>query len=302
MNYKVSPGLYAVGEPDEASPVLVSANYKLTFDALRQELSGLDCWVLILDTDGINVWCAAGKGTFGTEELVSRIQAAGLSEIVSHRLIILPQLAASGVGAQDIPQRTGFHVEYGPVRASDIKEFISSGNEATEEMRLVSFTFKDRLVLVPMELVPAIKMSLPILGVVFLSNQFARKPLGKKDLAAFAGAVIAGSVATPLLLPYIPGKAFSLKGWLAGLCWTAGSLQLSKGFELQDRMLAAGELLLFPAISSYLALNFTGSSTYTSPSGVKKELKYAMPLISGAAAIGGVLMAAAHLFGKGEKK
>jgi hypothetical protein len=89
MNYKISPGLYAVGKPDHTSPVLVSANYKLTFDVLRKELSGLDCWILILDTKGINVWCAAGKGTFGTYELVNRISKTGLSEIVSHRKIKL---------------------------------------------------------------------------------------------------------------------------------------------------------------------------------------------------------------------
>ncbi|MCL2605833.1 MAG: acetyl-CoA synthase subunit gamma, partial [Coriobacteriia bacterium] len=62
MDYKIESGLYAVGKPDTSSPVLVSANYKLTFDALRKNLGGLDCWLLILDTKGINVWCAAGKG------------------------------------------------------------------------------------------------------------------------------------------------------------------------------------------------------------------------------------------------
>ena len=85
MSYKISPGLYAVGNPDHTSPVLVSANYKLTFDKMRKELSELDCWLLILDTKGINVWCAAGKGTFGTNELVRRISKTRLSKIVSHK-------------------------------------------------------------------------------------------------------------------------------------------------------------------------------------------------------------------------
>ena len=69
MAYTVEPGLYSVGNPGNDSPVLVSANYKLTFDVLRRNLAGLNCWLLILDTKGINVWCAAGKGTFGTDEL-----------------------------------------------------------------------------------------------------------------------------------------------------------------------------------------------------------------------------------------
>ena len=69
MNYRVDPGLYSLGNPDALSPVLVSANYKMSFDRLRESLPGRNAWILVLDTDGVNVWCAAGKGTFGTEEL-----------------------------------------------------------------------------------------------------------------------------------------------------------------------------------------------------------------------------------------
>ncbi|MBT8342479.1 MAG: hypothetical protein KJP07_20945, partial [Desulfatitalea sp.] len=72
--YQVAPGIYAVGSPGADAPVLVTANYKLTFDHVRQQLAGLDGWLLVLDTRGINVWCAAGKGTFGTAELVRRIR------------------------------------------------------------------------------------------------------------------------------------------------------------------------------------------------------------------------------------
>ena len=298
MDYTVEPGLYAVGKPNGESPVLVSANYKLTFDILRKNLSGLDCWLLILDTNGVNVWCAAGKGTFGTEELISRINAVGLSEIVTHKNLILPQLGAPGVNSNEVKQRTGFAVTFGPIRAEDIQAFISSGNKATKEMRLVKFTFKDRLVLTPIEIVPVVKMSLPVFGVLFLTNQFAKRPFDKHDIAAYAGAVLSGAVLTPLLLPYIPGKAFAWKGFVTGLCWTVGSLWKSNRFTRDDRFLSAGQLLLLPAISSFLAMNFTGASTYTSPSGVKKEMKKALPFIVGAASIGAALTLGVHLFGR----
>jgi hypothetical protein len=39
------------------------------------------------DTKGINVWCAAWKGTFGTEELIRRIETSGLAAVVSHRTL-----------------------------------------------------------------------------------------------------------------------------------------------------------------------------------------------------------------------
>jgi hypothetical protein len=290
MNYKINPGLYAVGKPDHTSPVLVSANYKLTFDVLRKELSGLDCWILILDTKGINVWCAAGKGTFGTSELVNRISETGLSGIVSHRKLVLPQLGATGVSAHEVTKQTGFSVVYGPVRAKDIKAFIDSGLKTTEEMRTVKFSMRDRLVLTPVELVTAAKPSLMVFGVMFLLNLFVTRPFGLADFIAYMGAVLAGTVLTPLLLPVIPGRAFAWKGWLMGLLWTLGFVWYNGWFVPEFLLLAIGYLLVFPSLSAYLAMNFTGSSTYTSFSGVIKEMKIAVPLIAISFAAGVVML------------
>lgn len=289
MDYRISPGLYAVGNPDHTSPVLVSANYKLTFDTLRKELSGLNCWILILDTKGINVWCAAGKGAFGTDELVGRISKTGLSEIVSHRKLVLPQLGAPGVSAHEVTGQTGFSVIYGPVRACDIKAFLASGFKATEEMRTVKFTAWDRLVLTPVELIAAAKTSLMIFGVLFLINLFAARPFGLADFIVYAGAVVTGTVVTPLLLPLIPGRAFAWKGWLLGLLWTAGFVWFH-GWFVSELLLAIGYLLILPSFSAFLAMNFTGSSTYTSFSGVIKEMKAAVPLIALSSAAGIVLV------------
>jgi hypothetical protein len=290
MNYKISPGLYAVGKPDHTSPVLVSANYKLTFDVLRKELSGLDCWILILDTKGINVWCAAGKGTFGTDELVNRISKTGLSEIVSHRKLVLPQLGAPGVSAHEVTKQTGFSVVYGPVRAKDIKAFLDSGFKVTEEMCSVKFTMWDRLVLTPVELVAAAEFSLVVFGISFLLNLFATRPFGLADFIAYAGTVVTGIVLTPLLLPVIPGRAFSWKGWLLGLIWALGFIWYSGWFVPESLLLAIGYLLVLPSFSAYLAMNFTGSSTYTSFSGVIKEMKIAVPLIAISLIVGIVLL------------
>lgn len=290
MDYRINPGLYAVGNPGNASPILVSANYKLTFDTLRKELSELDCWLLILDTKGINVWCAAGKGTFGTEELVKRTMETGLSGIVSHRTLILPQLSAPGVSAHEVKKQTGFSVVYGPVRANDIKDFLNSGLKATEEMRTVKFTAMDRLVLTPVELVSAAKLSLTVFGVLFLINLIAARPFGSVDFIAYVGAVVTGTVVTPMLLPFIPGRAFAWKGWLLGLCWTAGLIWFNGWFVPEFLLLAIGYLLVLPSFSAFLAMNFTGSSTYTSFSGVIKEMKLAVPLIALSSVVGIVLV------------
>jgi hypothetical protein len=294
MDYKINPGIYAAGSPDAESPVLVTANYKLTFDSLRKELKGLDAWIMVLDTKGINVWCAAGKGTFGTKEIINRISKTRISEIVSHKILILPQLGAPGVSAHEVTKHSGFKVVYGPVRARDIKEYISSGMKATQEMRKVKFTAYDRLVLTPVELVTVLKVTITAFGVLFLLNLIALKPFGLVDFYVIIGALIAGSVLTPVLLPWIPGRAFAWKGWLLGFIWVLAVCLMngwpaSPAFSLVKGL---GYLLILPAVSSFVAMNFTGASTYTSPSGVLKEMKLALPFIVSAAGLGGILLVA----------
>jgi hypothetical protein len=140
--HRVEPGLYALGGPAKDSPVFVSANYTLSFDDLRCALIGQSAYILVLDTKGINVWCAAGKGTFGTDELVQRIQTTRLADVVKHRVLILPQLGAPGVAAHEVQQRAGFKVEYGPVRAADLPAYLQT-HKATAEMRRVRFGLWD---------------------------------------------------------------------------------------------------------------------------------------------------------------
>ncbi|HHV64847.1 MAG TPA: acetyl-CoA synthase subunit gamma [Peptococcaceae bacterium] len=292
MNYKVEPGLYRLGNPNENSPVLVTANYKLTFDSLRKELSGLDTWILVLDTKGINVWCAAGKGTFGSNELINRMAIVQLDKIVAHRTLILPQLGAPGVSAHEVTKYTGFKVIYGPVRAKDIKEFIQSGMKATPEMRTLKFSVYDRLVLTPIEFVGTIKPSLIIFGVLFLLNLMGLGPFGLVDFYGYMGAVIIGCVLTPVLLPFIPGRAFAWKGWLLGLVW-AILVNWLNGWPSNPQyslLQALGYVLVFPAVSAFLAMNFTGSSTYTSLSGVLKEMRIAVPAIIISIVIGCLLI------------
>lgn len=292
MNYKIKPGLYAVGNAGPDSPVLVSANYKLSFDNLRRELAGLDAWILILDTKGINVWCAAGKGTFGTEELVHQIEDSGLARVVSHRTVILPQLGAPGVAAHEVTRRTHFKVIYGPVRAADIKDFLAASMKATPEMRLVTFKFKDRFVLTAIELTNPFKYFVVVTAVLWILGLLGLHLLSWKALYPYLGAILIGGFIVPMLLPWIPGRAFAWKGWLLGVVWAAyvniyqGSLPPTEASWER----AAANFLLLPAISAFLAMGFTGSSTYTSLSGVLKEMKYAVPAILASASLGIVFL------------
>lgn len=297
MNYKIDPGLYCVGSPGENSPILVTANYKMSFDRLRSELGGVDAWILVLDTKGINVWCAAGKGTFGTCELINRIRITHLADIVKKKVVILPQLGAPGVESHEVQKNTGFKVIYGPVRANDLKEFLNSGMTADKDMRTVRFTFIDRLVLTPMEIVNALKPSFIIFGVLFILNSIGFGRYGALDLCAYLGAAFAGSVATPILLPWIPGRAFAFKGALIGALWAA-VFTLANGWQnlsTYELMKAISFILILPTVSSYYAMNFTGCSTYTSRSGVNREMKIAVPIMITAVSAGIALLAAGSI-------
>jgi hypothetical protein len=297
MSYDIRPGLYGVGKPDPWSPVFVTANYKLSFDHLRRSLDGRDAWILVLDTRGINVWCAAGKGTFGTEELVGRVEAAGLARIVSHRTLILPQLGAPGIAAHEITRRTKFRVIYGPIRAEDLPAFLDAGSRATPEMRLFRFGFKDRIILAPVEIVMVVSHKFFLIALALWALGLAGLKFLSFNLPAFLGAILIGAVVVPALLPWIPGRAFSLKGWLLGFLWTAGFLAL-RGLPATTGgwLSAASYLLILPALSAFLAMNFTGSSPITSLSGVVKEMKTAVPLMLLSAVLGaGAFIAAAFV-------
>jgi hypothetical protein len=288
MRYRVAPGLYRVGQPDENSTVLVTANYKFSVDTVRRALRGLNVWLLVLDTQGVNVWCAAGKGTFGTEELVRRIQITNLAGVVKHRRLELPQLGAVGVAAHEVTRATGFTVHYGPIRAQDIPTYLAAGMRCTPAMRRVNFGWKDRLVLAPMELVTVLKptlIGLAILAVLDVIRYRQFTPHLAVAVAPFLAAVLTGGLLVPLLLPWLPFRFFALKGALLGVL-----LAIALVFLLPMGIAeAAGSALLAVAITSYMAMMFTGATTFTTLAGVCLEVKRALPLIVITAAVGAVL-------------
>jgi hypothetical protein len=292
MRYRVAPGLYAMGAPDAASPVLVTANYKMTVDLLRRELTEINAWLLVLDTKGINVWCAAGKGTFGTNEVVRRVVETRLGLIVSHRTLILPQLGAPGVAAYEVAKRCGFRVVYGPVRATDLPAFLAAGMRATPAMRRVTFTTGERLVLTPIEIVSMLRPIAWGIGLLLFLGGIGPQLFSPEAALVRGGSAIAvglvgvatGTVLVPLLLPWLPGRMFAVKGGVAGLL-----LALTGIVSLGDRLGALHSialLLTLPAVAAWGAMNFTGSTTFTSPSGVEREMRRTIP-VQAAALLGG---------------
>ncbi len=277
MNYMVPPGLYAIGSPTPDDPIVVTANYKMSYDIVRSQLAGRNVWLLVLETYGINVWCAAGKGTFGTEELVRRIGLAGLAKAVTHRRLVLPILGAPGVAAHEVTKQTGFNIRYAAIRAGDIPAYLDNGMVTTPAMRELTFSLRERLALIPVELVQAMKPTAIAAAVLFIMVAAQRNPAhGLTVVYAYLGAVVAGAAITPLLLPWLPGRSFAVKGAVMGLAWMTAFSLFAGGQEWSVPLITAAFLAL-PAVSAFYALNFTGCTNYTSRSGVKKEMRIALP-------------------------
>jgi demethylmenaquinone methyltransferase/2-methoxy-6-polyprenyl-1,4-benzoquinol methylase len=150
---KVRPGLYKVGEPDMSSPALVTGNFDLTIRRLVKAIDRkINAWVLVADTAGINVWCAAGGGYFTAEKIIAAVQSSHLAQVVNHRTLILPQLCANGVEGGRLWKEIGWRVRWGPVRALDLPAYLTSGCEKTAAMRGVRFPLWDRLEMVTVTL------------------------------------------------------------------------------------------------------------------------------------------------------
>lgn len=282
-NYKVTPGLYAVGSPSADSPVVVTANYKLTFDMVRRDLETVDVWLLVVDTRGINVWCAAGKGTFSTAEVAYQVKRAKLAQVVTHRTLILPQLSATGVDCLQLKSSCGFRGVFGPVRVSELPEFLAANLQATERMRAVTFTLKERMELVPVEVFLSLKplfflllALLPISGIGpgFFSIQQALTRTGL-FLVATVTAIVAGTVLTPLLLKVVRCRQFWLKGAIISLLCTVPFALWCSPLAGTPATIALSFWII--GAGSFLAMNFTGSSPYTSLSGVELEMRRGLP-------------------------
>jgi NAD-dependent dihydropyrimidine dehydrogenase PreA subunit len=146
-------GLQAVGQPGPSSPVLLTCSFRLTVQRVRRALGGLDAWLLVANSRGVNVWCAATGGLLTDHDVVSVLKTSGIQDRVEHRRVILPQLAATGIDGKHVRRRTGWHVVWGPIEATDLPAFLAAEPEAgrdprradTLAMRTVAFPLHRRL-------------------------------------------------------------------------------------------------------------------------------------------------------------
>lgn len=145
----------------------MTGNFTLTVRMMTDMIKAnkIDCYMLIANTGGVNVWCAAGGGHFSHKEILAAIKTSEIAEFTKQRTLILPRLAASGVNIREIKRKSGFRSKFGPVRLEDIPEYLREGDKnITEPMKRIRFNLRDKLEMgVGAGLWPAVLFGLPAL-------------------------------------------------------------------------------------------------------------------------------------------
>lgn len=287
LNLNVKPGLYPIGNPNptEESPVLVSSNYFVTYKRVISSLEkqNITAWLLVIDTEGVNVWCSAAGGHFTAEKILAQIEDTDLSEAINHRQLILPQLSAAGVDHL-ILKKAEWEVKFGPVDIKDLGEYLQNNKSKSPEMSKIEFGLKRRI---ENSISHNVFMSLILLPLV-LGIAILAEPLGFL-LQPWAGWLqtnvlfllfyiwIFGCL-IGTLYPVVPFNSGFFKGtiisiFLVPLCtllfFTSSTLDFSMGF---------GTLLLYGII---IGTDFDGFAPYWGTDFIIKDYI----LLAGAAAI-----------------
>jgi len=144
----IEPGIYQSGNPDKKSPVIVTANYDFTYIKVMRDLKGVDAWVVCLDSNGINVWCAARGPNFGNSQLLEAVKATNLQHYTEKKTLILPQLSAGGISVPNLPKNSEefpFRIVFGPVWSKHLPEYIKNRPaQKPDSMKLAKFTLFHR--------------------------------------------------------------------------------------------------------------------------------------------------------------
>ena len=107
------------------------------------EKEQLDCFLLVVNTKGTNVWCAAAEGIFTTDTVLSHLKVYNVGELVNHHQLILPQLSVAGVKRKELKEH-GWEGIYGPVYFADLKEFLNNGLTKNKDMQALEYGYWER--------------------------------------------------------------------------------------------------------------------------------------------------------------
>jgi NAD-dependent dihydropyrimidine dehydrogenase PreA subunit len=248
--FPTKTGLCVIGQPGPDAPVFLTCNFDLTVRRVLRELQGMDCYLLVANSKGINVWCAAGGGILNAHRVISVLKTSRIAERVNHRTLILPQLSAPGVDVRRVERETGWHCQFGPVYAEDIPAYVAASFTKTDGMRQARFRLGDRLEMAvmwaaPMSLLAGVPVAVfsprSLLGVLALIWTFTLflyalyEPV-KRYVPGSVGlvkTVVLGLVGVAGLGVWSLGTSHWEFGKLVGWCLGILAVALVLGFDLE---------------------------------------------------------------------
>jgi len=117
--------IYEIGSPNENSPVLITANFSLTYFIVSSEIenSRVPSHLLIKDTEGLSVMTAWAAGKFCADNIALMVKKSGIEDKVRHRKLIIPGYIAieSGALEEELP---GWEIIVGPREGAHIPAFL----------------------------------------------------------------------------------------------------------------------------------------------------------------------------------
>jgi NAD-dependent dihydropyrimidine dehydrogenase PreA subunit len=254
LPHRDKTGLMKIGNPGRDAPVLITGNYTETVRRLRKALKGENVWLLVANSKGINVWCAAGGGHLTHHDVISAVVTSGAEAKIDNHTLVLPQLGATGIERQKITEATGWTTIWGPARLEDLPSFLRQGHSATPRQRFMRFPLWERLEIAAMWAIPMI-----IIGILLFAW------LGGWRVGFIVGAVVCATVfgiftALPWLrvtgpLRWVSFALFALIGFAFGIT----SLWISGGASVRDLSLTGVAAVVAMAM---LSIDFAGTTPW----------------------------------------
>ena len=123
---QIEPKVYPFGKVTEKSPVLVTTNFSLSFYTVAGEVeaSKVPSYIISVDTEGMSVLTAWAAEKFTPEKVADSLKKCGVSEMVSHRRLIIPGYVA--VMSGELEEASNWQITVGPKEAAGIPQFLKN--------------------------------------------------------------------------------------------------------------------------------------------------------------------------------
>jgi hypothetical protein len=270
-NYVYEPGLYYTGDVyDKSAPLLVTSNYHLTVFLVARRARAFNARILIIDTDGINVWCSAGKQQFNNEEILKQLDRYDESIISDEKkpTIILPKFGLAGIDLTGLI-KSGLKPVIGPLYAKDIPNYLSSSPLTDRDDDRVHFGIISRV----FSWFPGFLQFMGYTMYLVIPLMILKKTNVPWDIVMLSAFL---ATAYAFLFPWIPGKRFAVKGlFIAGFTTIAIASSSLLGAISTQSMIAA--IFYTFATGLFVGLAFTGNSAVSNYSKVKLEITNFLP-------------------------